>query len=228
VRSGAEAPSPIVTGAIALISDQLLGTVSRTAPSTRATEPVPVYQSSHATDLKKFAGRYGVDPAVMENFVLDVVVINGELWFKPSHARKRRLIAQSAVDYLDSDSLNTRISFILDNMGNVESLKLQGWGPTIIAPRLVLPPPSRAGNVVFRLPSFPDARIVAVAGTFNGWNQSQYLFERVGNEWICRVSLPPGKYQYKFIVDGNWLVDPLNAIVVHDERDFENSQLIVH
>jgi beta-lactamase regulating signal transducer with metallopeptidase domain len=228
VRSDTNAPSPIVSGSIASITEQLSETVRRTVATTRPAEQLPAFQSSHALDLRKFAGRYAVDPSVMENFVLDVSVIDGELWFKPSHAHKRRLIAQSAVDYVDSESTNTRISFILDNIGNVESLKLRGWGPTIIAPRLVLPAPSREGNVVFRLSGFSDARIVAVAGTFNGWNQSQYLFERVGNEWICRVSLPPGKYQYKFIVDGNWLVDPLNPVVVHDERDIENSQLIVH
>lgn len=54
------------------------------------------------------------------------------------------------------------------------------------------------------------------------WNQSQYLFERVGNQWTCRISLPPGKYQYKFIVDGNWLIDPSNPAVVRDQRGIEN------
>jgi hypothetical protein len=93
--------------------------------------------------------------------------------------------------------------------------------------RLVLPAPSREGNITFTLSGFSAARIVAVAGTFNGWNQSQYLFAHIGNEWICRINLPPGQYQYKFIVDGNWLVDPRNPTVVHDERGFENSQIIV-
>ena len=191
-------------------------------------EQVSSFQSAHAVNLDRFVGRYGVDPSVMENFVLDVTAEGGELWLKPSHANKRRLIAQSTVDYLDSGSTNTRISFTLDENGNVESLTLRGWGPTIVAPRLALPPPSREGNIVFKLSGFSGARIVAIAGTFNNWNQSQYLFERVGNEWTCKISLPPGKYQYKFIVDGNWLVDPSNPTVVRDDRGLENSQLIVH
>ena len=91
----------------------------------------------------------------------------------------------------------------------------------------MLPPPSLAGNVTFKLTGFPDARVVAVAGSFNNWNQSQYVFAKVGDEWIARVNLPPGKYQYKFIVDGTWLVDPINPTIIHDERDFENSILIV-
>jgi beta-lactamase regulating signal transducer with metallopeptidase domain len=210
---------------------RLDGEAATTAPNGTSLknlpEQAPVFQSAHPVDLKRFVGRYAIDPGVRENFVLDVSLEGGELWFKPSHDRKRRLIAQSAIDYLDSESIQTRISFVLDSSGYVESLKLRGWGETIIALRLALPPASREGNTIFKLAGFEDARIVAVAGTFNGWNQSQYLFERVGNDWICRLNLPPGKYQYKFIVDGNWLVDPRNPNVVHDERDIANSQLMV-
>ena len=227
VRSDPNAPLQAGTAAIAHLNEQPATAVSDVLAAKPVLEQVPVIQSAHAVDLKKFVGRYAVDPGVMENFVLDVSLEDGELWLKPSHAGKRRLIAQSVVDYLDSESPNTRISFTFDPTGNIESLKLRGWGPTIVALRLVLPAPSREGNITFKLNDFPDARIVAVAGSFNGWNQSQYLFERAGNEWICRISLPPGRYQYKFIVDGNWLVDPHNPTVVHDDRGIENSQLIV-
>lgn len=88
-----------------------------------------------------------------------------------------------------------------------------------------MPPPSLKGNVTFRLRGFPDARVVAVAGDFNRWNQSQFLFAKEGGDWVCRVDLPAGTYQYKFIVDGNWLTEPNNPKVVHDVRGFENSLL---
>ncbi len=189
-------------------------------------EPAAKFESAHAVDLEKFAGRYAVDPSMMENFVFDVTVQDGELWLKPSHAPKRRLTALSSVEYVDSKSNDTRITFNWDGTGSVESFTLKGWGPTMVIRKLVLPPPSVEGNVTFRLSGFPDARIVAVAGTFNNWNQSQYLFSRIGGEWVCRIRLPRGKYQYKFIVDGNWYVDPRNPKVVHDEREIENSVLI--
>jgi hypothetical protein len=163
----------------------------------------------------------------MENFVFDITVEDGQVFLKPSHSKKRRLIAESPVEYVDSESPNIRITFDFDEIGIVKNLIVRGLGPTVIAPRLVLPLPSREGNVVFRLRGFSAARIVAVAGTFNGWNQSQYLFEQVGDEWICKLPLPEGTYQYKFIVDGNWLVDPTNPTIVRDRRGFENSQLVV-
>jgi beta-lactamase regulating signal transducer with metallopeptidase domain len=227
INSGAEAPLPADSATVAHINEPQLPQPPNVPAAKPAAELVASFQAAHAVNLDRFVGRYGVDPYVMENFVLDVTAEDGDLWLKPSHAKKRRLIAQSMVDYLDTDSSNTRISFSLDENGNVESLTLRGWGPTIVAPRLALPSPSREGNIVFKLSGYSEARIVAVAGTFNNWNQSQYLFERVGNEWMCRISLPPGKYQYKFIVDGNWLIDPSNPTVVQDQRGIENSQLVV-
>jgi beta-lactamase regulating signal transducer with metallopeptidase domain len=217
IHADTNTPAPIVSVPIESVSEQM----------SASTHTSPTFQSSHATDLKKFAGRYSVDPSVLENFVFDVSVEDGELWLKPSHAKRRRMIAQSNVEYVDAQTPSMRLTFNLDAMGNVESMRLKGFGETLVALRMVLPAPSREGNVVFKLSGFSQARIVAVAGTFNAWNQSQYLFERSGNEWICRINLPPGTYQYKFIVDGNWLVDPTNPLVVHDERGFENSQLVV-
>jgi carboxypeptidase Q len=29
-----------------------------------------------------------------------------------------------------------------------------------------------------------------------------------GGDWECRLDLPPGRYVYKFIVDGEWTSDP--------------------
>ena len=191
------------------------------------TEPPTNFVSAHALNLDRLVGRYAADPTVMENFVFDITVEDGQVFLKPSHTRKRRLIAESPVEYVDAESANIRITFDFDEIGIVKNLIVRGLGPTIVAPRLILPAPSRDGNVVFRLSDFPTARIVAVAGTFNNWNQSQYLFERVGNEWICKLPLPAGTYQYKFIVDGNWLVDPSNPTIVRDRRGFENSQLVV-
>jgi hypothetical protein len=191
------------------------------------TEPPPNFVSAHALNLDRLVGRYAADPTVMENFVFDITVEDGQVFLKPSHSKKRRLIAESPVEYVDSESANIRVTFDFDEIGIVKNLIVRGLGQTVIAPRLVLPSPSRDGNVVFKLSGFPTARIVAVAGTFNGWNQSQYLFERAGDEWICKLPLPAGTYQYKFIVDGNWLVDPSNPTIVRDRRGFENSQLAV-
>jgi hypothetical protein len=190
-------------------------------------DQLPVMQTAHSVDLRKYVGRYAVDPHVMENFVFDVTYEAGGLWLKPSHAQRRRLIAKSDVDFVDETSDETYVTFNWDETGNVTSLTFRGWGHNVKVMKLVLPQPSLVGSTTFRLSGHPNARIVAVAGTFNNWNQSQFLFARIDGEWVGRIVLPPGKYEYKFIVDGNWLLDPRNSKVTHDDRGIENSVLIV-
>jgi beta-lactamase regulating signal transducer with metallopeptidase domain len=175
-------------------------------------------------DLGEFAGRYEVDPTRAENFVLDLTLERGELWLKPSHGHRRRLIRQTEADFSDARGAFS-FTFMRGEGGRVVGLTLNSWGANVTARKLRLPRPSSAGNYTFRLKGYEDAKIVAVAGTFNNWNQSQLLFAREGDEWVCRVNLPPGTHQYKFIVDGDWLPDPANPKIVHDERGIRNSLL---
>lgn len=63
-------------------------------------------------------------------------------------------------------------------------------------------------RVTFRL-SAPDANEVCIGGTFNGWEaQKNFLKRKPGGFWEKTVMLPPGRYEYKFLVDGNWQLDP--------------------
>lgn len=196
------------------------------AAAARDAVSVPVVRASDVDygDLRAFVGRYEVDPERAENFVLDVTLEGGELWLKPSHSKRRRLIRRSEMNFVDSRD-DYEITAVSDERGRVVMLKLNSWGRGATARRLSLPQPSLRGNVTFRLRGYPNARVVAVAGEFNKWNQSQLLFSREGGEWVCRVQLPAGTYQYKFIVDGDWLTDPTNPVTVHDERGITNSLL---
>ena len=72
-----------------------------------------------------------------------------------------------------------------------------------------------------------DNKVVVLTGTFNSWNQSQLVFGREGDAWVCRIDLDPGVYQYKFIVDGNWLLDPSNPQTAEDEAGNVNNLLEV-
>src|SRR6185312_12608641 len=49
----------------------------------------------------------------------------------------------------------------------------------------------------------PQATRVAVAGDFNGWSAEQsQLVRSADGTFRLQVSLPPGHYQYQFVVDG--------------------------
>jgi 1,4-alpha-glucan branching enzyme len=55
----------------------------------------------------------------------------------------------------------------------------------------------------------PSAKTVAVAGSFNNWQPTATLLKpaRAG-EWQGELSLPPGRHESLFVVDGKWLPDP--------------------
>jgi 1,4-alpha-glucan branching enzyme len=56
-----------------------------------------------------------------------------------------------------------------------------------------------------------QARKVAVTGDFNEWNHASYPMKSDGNGlWQKIMMLPPGQYEYKFLVDGQWRTDPNN------------------
>ena len=58
----------------------------------------------------------------------------------------------------------------------------------------------------------PDAREVLVAGSFNGWQpKATPMSKQREGRWSAEILLPPGQYEYRFVVDGQWRDDPLAA-----------------
>ena len=75
----------------------------------------------------------------------------------------------------------------------------------------------------------PTARRVAVAGTFNQWDQTASPLARVGagGVWAITLALPQGHHQYAFVVDGaQWVPDPA-APGVDDGFGRRNSMVAV-
>ncbi len=55
----------------------------------------------------------------------------------------------------------------------------------------------------------PQAQSAAVAGSFNQWGPKPTAMRKDPNgDWRATIWLPPGRYEYRFIVDGQWLSDP--------------------
>jgi 1,4-alpha-glucan branching enzyme len=55
----------------------------------------------------------------------------------------------------------------------------------------------------------PLAREVKVAGDFNGWRPDATPLKNTGaGEWVVRLMLRSGQYEYRFVVDGRWTEDP--------------------
>ena len=177
--------------------------------------------------LKKYVGRYELEPGIIPISTLDVTLENNELWVKPSVVKKRRLIHKSKTMFVDEIE-GTPVNFNKDDDGKIVSVSFQYEGASYTAPKITVPPPRLNGNTTFRLKGYAEASIVALAGSFNNWNQSEFIFGKEGDEWVCRIDLEPGKHAYKFIVDGNWLLDPANPNTEDDDYGVKNSVIIVN
>jgi len=82
---------------------------------------------------------------------------------------------------------------------------------------------STGKKITFML-SAPDARKVTLAGTFNDWSSESAPLKRgKDNIWKRQVALRPGRYEYKFIVDGDWWNDPNNSNLSWNDMGSQNS-----
>lgn len=55
----------------------------------------------------------------------------------------------------------------------------------------------------------PDAERVSLAGDFNSWDPEKHpLKKSSAGLWKKMVTLSPGRYEYRFMVDGEWHNDP--------------------
>jgi chromosome partitioning protein len=82
--------------------------------------------------------------------------------------------------------------------------------PMELRPQAAGRPLPTDGGVLFTLEA-PDARCVQLAADFNGWVADGNEMQANGRVWRKLVPLPPGRYHYRFVVDGGWITDPLNT-----------------
>ena len=75
-------------------------------------------------------------------------------------------------------------------------------------------------TVYFKLNGYTNAKNVYVAGSFNSWEQGKISMKKTTDGWSVPLILPAGNYDYKFIVDGEWITDPQNPV-----SDVESKQL---
>ena len=66
----------------------------------------------------------------------------------------------------------------------------------------------KVGTVSFELVR-PGASRVCVAGSFNDWKpELSPLSPKENGRWVGDLAIKPGRYEYLFVVDGQWVLDP--------------------
>jgi len=66
----------------------------------------------------------------------------------------------------------------------------------------------------------PQARTVALVGDFNDWNpEVQPMHRHPDGSWSTQVQLHHGHHLYRFVVDGEHVLDPrAHGVVRHDRN----------
>lgn len=57
--------------------------------------------------------------------------------------------------------------------------------------------------------AWPGAQTVFIAGSFNDWHPTvSPMLHLSDGTWAKELVLAPGRYEYRFVVDGQWVDDP--------------------
>ena len=89
------------------------------------------------------------------------------------------------------------------------------------------PQPARSNGISLEFVKL-DAKKVYVAGSFNDWKPETTPLNLTGNgRWVGNLSVKPGRHEYLFVVDGQWLPDPNARETVQNPFGGKNSVLIV-
>lgn len=84
-----------------------------------------------------------------------------------------------------------------------------------------------AGCVCLRL-THPTAQEVCIAGSFNEWHPNVTPMIRLDDgKWAKELALPPGHYEYRFVVDGQWVDDSDATELVPNPFGTANAVLVV-
>lgn len=86
---------------------------------------------------------------------------------------------------------------------------------------------SHSGCVCLEL-KHPTAQEVCVAGSFNDWHPAATpMIPLGGGRWRKELSLLPGRYEYRLVVDGQWVDDPAATELIPNPFGTENAVLVV-
>ncbi len=81
--------------------------------------------------------------------------------------------------------------------------------------------------LTYDVPAGKKVTKVQIVGDLNNWNPATTPMTKEGNRWIANLSLNPGRYPYKFVVDDVWVNDPANQDSIGNGMGGFNSLLIV-
>ena len=148
-------------------------------------------------------------------------VLNGRDWVTdPTAATDEAGSGNSVLTLTATAAGNTSLAPVT-TPGNADKV-------VVLTPDKIANPDAVAQTFVYRADKKLDS--VSVAGEFNSWNTdaNPLQADADGLTWRATVTLAPGSYQYKFVLNGDaWILDPANKSTFTEASGNVNSLVLV-
>ncbi len=191
-----------------------------------------------ARDYSKFTQEHTGQVVDFEDLNVKNVVVSGEfnLWSR-DHWKMKKLnnhtyqLRKSIHDF--TDAFSWEFKYVINNTywaepsrkapnatkATKDGMLIHG----IYNLKMYTAHPSKMGNASFKLKGFNNAKQVILAGSFNKWDEQLFKMHKTETGWELTLQMKPDIYQYRFIVDGQWMEDPDNPYKTRNEFDEFNS-----
>jgi hypothetical protein len=208
-------------------------------PNARTQEPVKAYTvkdgrmfialAKQLTDasLDSFIAQYDLKDLALKEFIRGIYLDSLQKlgWKIDLNNSKLFVISKKLVSYDDLRNpankimLTDKNASIAERFPAVSNRVIYGYNRF----RNKLPFATIDSFVTFFLRNNKNAKRVMLAGSFNNWEPEALAMSNTDSGWIAKVKLGPGKYWYKFIVDGRWTTDTDNRVSENDGLGNVNS-----
>jgi chromosome partitioning protein len=144
-----------------------------------------------------------------------------------SHGQPITRYARESAGYADYQKLANEV-LALEELREVEAAAEEPTTPEPVAPPPVTAAAPRAtpDGILFTVDA-PNAFEVQIAGDFNDWTPERTIMEPKGRVWRALLQLAPGRYRYRYVIDGVWMPDPLNPLFEPSQFAGEDSVVVV-
>lgn len=196
----------------------------------------------NANDYKKYTDEYSGEKLDFGDFDIEQVVVSGNfnMWSRDNWTMKKVSeniyeLRKKLSDF--TDQFSWEFKFVIngkywaepyrETSNTVPATDPFGNRLHVYNLRVYTARASEDGNTIFRLKGFENAQNVILTGSFNRWDEDLFKMHKTNDGWVIALQIKPGEYEYKFIVDGNWIEDPENPSKVKNEYDGYNSVINV-
>ncbi|MDY0082308.1 MAG: isoamylase early set domain-containing protein, partial [Ignavibacteriaceae bacterium] len=146
-------------------------------------------------------------------------VLVSDIFYSDSYDVKFNSGKNVAVEY---DSSLNEVSFIpKDTFSGIELISFTHNNETYQLPVKLV----RTKKYLFTYKPQEDEKQVNLFGQFNSWDRQSLPMKDRNDDGIFELEIPldPGRYEYKFYIDGKEVVDPANPIKVSNGMGDFNS-----